>query len=199
MSQVCDDIKKLHKSLIPLCEEFLTICKERNLNVKLYETLRTDERQQELFKKGVTKIKTRGMHGYGLAFDVVFDDKSPWGEHHSWSSLGQVGKDLGLIWGGDWKNFNDRPHFQIVTLAEQKQVHKGWAPDIFTYPTLKLKDNSAFVRTLQVKLNDYVEPDLVTDGIFGGKTLETVKKVQKQYGLTPDGIVRRGTWLALGV
>ena len=53
--------------------------------------------------------------------------------------------------------------------------------------------------TLQRQLNritkDYPFLGLLTvDGIFGRKMTETVKKFQKQFNLTADGVVGRSTW-----
>lgn len=54
-------------------------------------------------------------HNYGRAFDIVpmvRGEKllpqwaSPW-----WAKLGELGKECGLEWGGDWTK-PDRPHFQ---------------------------------------------------------------------------------------
>jgi len=64
-------------------------------------------------KKIVTKLMTAGMHGQGRAMDVAFfvngrrtyDVPSLW-----WEVYGRIVKKHGLIWGGDWKSFPDRPH-----------------------------------------------------------------------------------------
>ena len=64
-------------------------------------------------------------HNFGLAFDVVslvngkavFD--SPF-----WNRVGERGKQLGLVWGGDFKSFKDKSHFEFhpnLTLAETNQ------------------------------------------------------------------------------
>jgi peptidoglycan L-alanyl-D-glutamate endopeptidase CwlK len=50
-----------------------------------------------------------------------------WDESNPWALLGEEGKKLGLEWGGDFKSFTDRPHFQIsngIKLSVLKQKIK---------------------------------------------------------------------------
>ena len=58
--------------------------------------------------------------------------------------------------------------------------------------TLKYGDKGSDVKTLQRRLNLYV------DGIFGPITLEAVKQFQKENSLIVDGVVGPTTWGALG-
>ncbi|MEL6163928.1 MAG: peptidoglycan-binding protein [Cyanobacteria bacterium J06628_3] len=53
------------------------------------------------------------------------------------------------------------------------------------------------VKYLQRRLNGIGFGSLVVDGIFGVATEESVKKFQKYYGLTVDGIVGYLTWAKL--
>lgn len=66
------------------------------------------------------------FHGYGLAFDIAITDaqgktiewssKSDWNEDgiNDWLSVGQLGIDLGLEWGGNWTSRPDMPHYQYT-------------------------------------------------------------------------------------
>ena len=41
-----------------------------------------------------------------------------------WNCIGDLGKQAGLLWGGDFKTFKDKPHFEFhadLTLAEANQ------------------------------------------------------------------------------
>lgn len=109
---------------------FVTARKE-GLSICIYETYRSQERQIELFNKGVTKLKTNGMHHFGVATDIVFlDNKNnpSWSEECNWKRLGEIGKNTGLIWGGDWPW--DKPHFQLIpaTVPDQAKIIKGEYP-----------------------------------------------------------------------
>lgn len=92
-------------------------------NAKVFETLRTPERQAFLFGFGrtyddgrglVTKVSDsrKGWHHFGLAVDIVQNDNSPWDAPQSfWQTLGKCAEKHGLAWGGRWK-FLDLPHSQ---------------------------------------------------------------------------------------
>lgn len=71
----------------------------------------------------------QSIHNYGLAFDIVLlYDKNNDGifESASWDTVLDFDKDgvsdwmevinyfksIGWVWGGDWKNFPDKPHMQ---------------------------------------------------------------------------------------
>lgn len=86
--------------------------------------LRTAERQNELYKKGVSKLdgyNKKSYHQTGKAFDIYayVDGKASWdrkhltaiAEHIKEVALDKFG--VKLTWGGDWKSFVDMPHFQI--------------------------------------------------------------------------------------
>lgn len=113
-----------------ILKTFATARKE-GLRVCIYETYRSQERQMSLFNQGVSKIKTNGMHHFGVATDIVFlDEKNnpSWDEKNDWKRLGEIGKELKLIWGGDWPW--DKPHFQLIpaTVSEQAKIIKGEYP-----------------------------------------------------------------------
>ena len=102
------------------------------LDVFIIEGYRSFETQNKLYAKGrtapgsiVTKAKGGGSwHNFGIAVDVVFHGRSPYGEEHDWKALGKAGEAAGLEWGGNWKGMLDRPHFQI---PEMKLAHlQAW-------------------------------------------------------------------------
>lgn len=106
---------------------------ESGYNLRITQGYRSIEQQNELYAQGRTKAgqivtKAKGgdsLHNYGLAFDVVDKDK---GYNVDWNKIGQIGKDAGLEWGGDWKSFQDRPHFQYTGGYSLSQVKKGSRP-----------------------------------------------------------------------
>lgn len=105
-----------------MCVEFLAECEAAGLLVKITHTLRTMEEQAHLYAKGrtlpgpqVTKAKPgQSPHNYGMAFDVAFEGKTPYPKETDprWEQLGKIGEMVGLKWGGRWKGFPDRPHFE---------------------------------------------------------------------------------------
>jgi peptidoglycan L-alanyl-D-glutamate endopeptidase CwlK len=78
----------------------------------------------------VTKAKGgQSIHNYGLALDIVLIkdtnndgrvDTASWEDNvdfdkdgkADWMEIVQILKNNGWTWGGDWKSFKDRPHFE---------------------------------------------------------------------------------------
>jgi peptidoglycan L-alanyl-D-glutamate endopeptidase CwlK len=95
-------------------------------------TLRTFAEQDALFnqKPPVTKARAgKSYHNYGLAIDIVLlvdKDKNGTFESASWETnidfdgdgkadwqeVVLIFKQYGWVWGGDWKAFPDKPHFE---------------------------------------------------------------------------------------
>ena len=111
------DIAYLRADVRANCIIFIDLCKQAGLPVLITETVRDDEYQRYLAANGyAAKTATRPtFHSVkaGLAFDICknvrgheYDDPS------FFACCGQIGKQVGFSWGGDWKSFPDRPHFQ---------------------------------------------------------------------------------------
>ena len=99
------------------CEKFLALCKEAGLNVKVTETVRDDEYQRYLAANGyaakTATVPTFHSVKAGLAFDICKNVKGhEYDDAAFFAQCGQIGKQAGFSWGGDWKSFPDRPHFQ---------------------------------------------------------------------------------------
>jgi peptidoglycan L-alanyl-D-glutamate endopeptidase CwlK len=123
----------LHPLVADKAKQLVELAAAEGIEILVTSTLRTFEEQADLFAIGRTKpgdIVTNAKageswHNFGLAFDVVplvngkaiFD--SPF-----WNRIGDLGKQVGLFWGGDFKSFKDKPHFEFhpeLTLAEANQ------------------------------------------------------------------------------
>lgn len=118
-----------------LVQGILTGARNLGIQVMVFETYRSQARQQALFAQGVTQLAQVGVHHYGIACDIV---KLVNGEP-SWKGdfgfLGQLAHSAGLIWGGDWgnpqvsHNFIDNVHVQRCTIARQPDLFAGnWYP-----------------------------------------------------------------------
>jgi len=102
---------------------FLLACEAAGIDVLITCTLRLPAEQAALYARGrtapgpvVTYAKPgSSKHETGEAFDVVpivsgkpcWDIKNP-----IWQLVGQIGRDSGLRWGGDFERFKDYPHFE---------------------------------------------------------------------------------------
>lgn len=97
-----------------------------NMDVRVVQGYRTYEQQNQLYAQGRTTPGPRvtnapggfSYHNFGLAFDVGLFQRPALEylrDSPVYDALGNVGKLRGLSWGGDWKSFRDRPHFQWRT------------------------------------------------------------------------------------
>jgi len=107
------------------------------IEVVVFETYRSCERQAELFAKGVTQLRDVSTHHYGLACDVVrlVNGKPTW-QTADYSFLGDLAREHQLIWGGDWgrpdlpNQFVDAVHVQRCAITRQEALFSGrWYPD----------------------------------------------------------------------
>ncbi len=119
-------LARVHPRLAELALRMIDLCAQSGIAVLITQGLRTWQEQDDLFAQGRSKpgkivTNARGgqsWHNFGLAFDIVVLDsvgKADWDTAHpGWKQAAGIGKSLGLEWGGDWKSFQDLPHFQIV-------------------------------------------------------------------------------------
>jgi len=63
-------------------------------------------------------------HNYGLAIDVAEVRKGRIIWNLDWNKVVPIAKKYGFEWGGNWKKFKDRPHFQITFGYTTKQLLK---------------------------------------------------------------------------
>lgn len=90
--------------------------------IRIVEGVRSCERQDALYAQGRTKpgnIVTNAKcgdsyHQYGVAVDFVFRKEGYGATDEQWEILGRAGEALGFEWGGRWKSFPDKPHFQLT-------------------------------------------------------------------------------------
>jgi len=114
-----------------LVQKIVDAAQQMGIAVMIFETYRSQARQLDLFNNGATKLRTVGVHQYGLACDIV----RVAGGEPSWkgdfSFLGQLAHSSGLIWGGDWgdpgikHSFVDSVHVQRCTVARQGDLFAG--------------------------------------------------------------------------
>ncbi len=106
------------------------------INLVVTETYRSTERQQELFLQGATRLRSVGVHHYGLACDFakMIGGNISWAG--DWSFLRELAEKHGLISGLDWGQPNikhdwvDPDHVQRCLKADENNLFSGvWYPD----------------------------------------------------------------------
>lgn len=130
------DSSLLEPTTRQLVESLIASAKAMGNEVMIYETYRSQPRQQALFNNGATKLRTVGVHHYGLACDIVRVVAGEPSWKGDFSFLGQLALSSGLIWGGDWgaphikHSFIDSVHVQRCTVSRQGDLFSGiWYPD----------------------------------------------------------------------
>lgn len=137
--------------------EFLKQVRAAGINAKIIGGTRTFAEQDALFAQGRTapgKIVTNARggfsnHNFGIAWDIgIFKGTSFLHESPQYDEAGQIGKGLGIEWGGEFSSIIDKPHFQCrtgKTLEQLRALHKAGKP----IPILPLTP----LVTLQVSLD----------------------------------------------
>jgi peptidoglycan L-alanyl-D-glutamate endopeptidase CwlK len=220
------DKEKLHPRLIKLAEELKIACERKGFPIKFTQGYRSKVEQDALYaqgriKPGKTVTNARGgysMHNWGIAIDFCRNDgMGPYEDYDGFfTAVGAIGKKLGLEWGGDWKSFKDKPHFQLpdwgsgtATLRSRygtyEEFKKTWpdsgadtakkktsadkAEDI-KMKTIKRGSKGKAVKIWQIVIG------ATPDGKFGTLTETATKALQKKHKLTVDGVVGNKTWKA---
>ena len=118
------DISLLHPKLQKIVPEIIQYCARLDLPVLVTDGFRTKAEQDAIYAKGRTEPGTivtqvrwpNSAHNWGVAFDFCrnvrgreYDDGDRFFER-----VAEIAKRFGLEWGGDWKNFVDKPHLQLA-------------------------------------------------------------------------------------
>lgn len=107
---------------------FVRELERRQLPFFVHELLRSRERQNALFKQGVTKARFgQSSHNFGLGVDIVhygrYWDLTP----KEWAIVGVIGKEVArkrgvsVVWGGDW-SFYDPAHWELADWKIRKDI-----------------------------------------------------------------------------
>lgn len=113
-----DDLDLLNDTFRVKVDSFLVDCKSQGIEVIVFETWRTPERQDKLKKKGLSKLSGGySKHQHGKAIDVVpiINGKPKWkgkGMTQLWYKIGKIGESYDLTWGGRWK-MRDFCHLEL--------------------------------------------------------------------------------------
>jgi peptidoglycan L-alanyl-D-glutamate endopeptidase CwlK len=111
----------VHADLVKVVERAITIT---IVDFSVVEGLRTLAKQAEYFKKGKSMtMNSRHLTGHAvdLAPWMMVDGRMTidWESDAGWEAVADAMKssayvlNVPLEWGGDWKKFVDKPHFQL--------------------------------------------------------------------------------------
>ena len=128
ITTACRDINELTPAAQQACKLFLERCAEKGLKVRITETYRSQERQNYLYEQGRTRPGNKvtwtknSRHTSRRAWDICQNVKGKeYADSGFFKACGQIAKELGITWGGTWKQA-DTPHFEIGRgWTEQKE------------------------------------------------------------------------------
>lgn len=183
----------LHPKVAELANKLVGECENQGLKIKITDTLRTGSEQNALYAKGRTKPGSKvtnarypqSNHNWGIAFDFCRNDGAgAFNESGNFfHKVGQVGKSIGLSWGGDWTSFKDKPHFEFTGFGQWRNLQtKYGSPDGFkktwggnTPAPAPPTGGDRLVAEYQRVLGK----GLACDGIYGPKTEEAATTICK--------------------
>lgn len=127
------DIDLLRPDVAANCKKLIAIAKADGWPVLVTGTVRDKEFQEYCYYKGTSKSKVPTFHSEaaGLAFDICKNIKGQeYSDNAFWDYCGALGKRMGFTWGGDWKSFVDKPHFQWDCHGRYSgnDILVGWYP-----------------------------------------------------------------------
>jgi len=124
-------VSLVHPLLRTELVNILTEIEQGGVTIRLTQTLRTIQEQNDLYAIGRTKpgkivTNAKGgssMHNFGLAVDFCIlhkDNTISWNMHEDldkdgiadWMEVVKIFKKYGWKWGGDFVTFKDTPHFE---------------------------------------------------------------------------------------
>ena len=123
-----DRLVGVHPKLAEAIKAIIDELGDQGLTILITQGLRTTEQQAGLYAQGRSregKIVTnvdghtkKSMHqqqldGFGHAVDVCWRVNGTVTWDGPWPTLGELARGHGLVWGGDWTHFVDRPHLEL--------------------------------------------------------------------------------------
>lgn len=144
------DIALLRPDVAANCRVFLEACKDAGLQVLVTATVRDEAYQQYCYDIGAAKTPYPSFHGKkaGLAFDICKNIKDQeYVDLEFFRRCGEIGERIGFEWGGRWKSFQDRPHFQWSQAGRYSSamVRAGKLPPIMPLYTNKAKEEETYM------------------------------------------------------
>lgn len=129
-------------SLQPKAQEaarrFLKRIRDEGIDARIISGTRTYAEQNTLFRQGrygnpgprVSNARGgQSNHNFGIAWDIgLFNGGAYLTDSSFYNKAAEVGLAPGLEWGGNWKSFKDRPHYQLATgllLASVRDKFEG--------------------------------------------------------------------------
>ena len=208
------DVTKTHPELQKKIKELISLCMKNGIKIKITECVRTVQEQNALYAKGrtapgsiVTNCKGTSYaspHQWGIAFDfAIYQDVDSDGDidisdlynHKLMNVVGKLGQSIGLEWGGSWKSFVDKPHFQLPdwgsTTKKLRSMYKTPEEFMATWSNKKDEEKKNKHLSTTANLRMRTTPDTSTNK----NIICTIPKGKKVAYLGQNVMVNKTKWL----
>lgn len=142
----------LHPTIEANAEALKQKAADKGIVIRFTEGFRSFEEQDALYEQGrsepgniVTYAKGgESYHNYGLAVDYAVETGNgdvTWNLEYDgngnskpdWFEVGDMAKEFGFTWGGDWEDFKDYPHLQMNFGLSLQDLQNGYMPGYNPY------------------------------------------------------------------
>jgi len=164
----------------------------KGMKIVISQTLRTKAEQDALYAQGRTKTGNiitmvqcpSSLHCWGVAFDiaVIIEGKAVWDTKY-YDAIGPIGESLGLEWGGRWKNFVDRPHFQLPGYEVKELINKYSNPEQFFKSWTKTEKEEKQMPGFEGYAKVVYAGKTLSAGILEGRTFVELRAFAELLGL----------------
>jgi len=206
------DIAKLQPEVQDLAVKLVAKCALIGLHIKITDCVRSKSEQNGIDASRTNCKFPKSYHNWGLAFDFCrYEDVDKDGKISDdayndkdgfFKKVGQVGKSLGLDWGGDFKSIYDGPHFEYKGLGTRSQIETEYeTPENFFKSFAMIKPTKTVtkdstpeeIRWLQHNINKAMSghfncPPIEEDGEHGGQTRQAVRSLWCALGWNKLGL-----------
>ncbi|KAF2328458.1 PAAR-like protein [Flavobacterium nitrogenifigens] len=124
-------IDKLHPKIKCSVKNFINdVEKTMGIKLRIIQGYRTYAEQDALYAQRPKVTNAKGgesNHNFGLAIDVaeIKNGNIDWAEQENvLPKIAPIGKKWGFEWGGEWKSFVDKPHFEMTFGKKTKDLRE---------------------------------------------------------------------------
>lgn len=123
-------LEGVHPRLVEAVQRILLAMNDLGLRMLVTDGVRSTAEQEAKYAQGRTtpgKIVTQAdgllnksnhqakLDGFGHAVDLCFvvNNVASWADEMPWRLYGEMAQSQGLVWGGAWVSFVDKPHIEL--------------------------------------------------------------------------------------
>jgi peptidoglycan L-alanyl-D-glutamate endopeptidase CwlK len=116
-------LSQVNPSLASAAWNIIEAAQQSGYTLVVAEGYRTVQKQNEYYAQGRTKPgniitykkggESKHNTGEAVDFDFVINGVQSNASGNNWNFIGNLARQLGLTWGGDWKSFKDLRHVEM--------------------------------------------------------------------------------------